>query len=96
MIMQKYGYTGSTCVPMRKSRRGSLRRLGDGAASLVVDDHWCVEPANLRLRAVELFHSRLPFTVVDGFGGGARFPEIDAACAPVGSVGDPRGGFFVF
>ena len=55
-------------------RAYSLRRLGDGAAGLVVEDHRCVEPANLRLRAVELFHSRLPFTVVDGFGGGARFP----------------------
>ena len=47
---------------------------------MVVDDHRRVEPANLRLRAVELFYSRMPFTVEDGFGGGARFPQIDAAC----------------
>jgi hypothetical protein len=50
-------------------------------AGLVVDNHQRVEPSNLRLRAVELFHSRLPFTVVDGVGGGARFPQIDAARA---------------
>jgi hypothetical protein len=43
-----------TCSRVGKSRR-SLRRLSDGAASLVVDDYRCVEPANLRLRAVELF-----------------------------------------
>jgi len=36
--------------------------------------------ANLWLRAVELFHPCLPFTVVDGFSGGARLPQIDAAC----------------
>jgi hypothetical protein len=46
---------------------------------LVIDDHRRVEPANLRLRAVELIHARLPFIVVDRFGGGARFPQIDAA-----------------
>ena len=59
----------------------ALRRLGDGTAGLVVDDNGRVEPANLRLRTVELFHARLPFTVIDGFGCSARLPQIDAAGA---------------
>jgi hypothetical protein len=54
--------------PARTNGACPLRCLRDGAAGLVVDDHRRVEPANLRLRTVELFHSRLPFTVVDEFG----------------------------
>jgi hypothetical protein len=46
---------------------------------LVVDDHRRVKPTNIRLRAAELLHSCLPFNVVDGFCGGARLLQIDAA-----------------
>src|SRR6266545_5516157 len=53
--------------------------LGDGAAGEVVDDDRTVEPGDPGLGAVELFHPRAPFAVVDPLGRRPRLPEIDAA-----------------
>jgi hypothetical protein len=60
-------------------RNFALRRLDDGTASFVIDDHRRVEPANLRLRAIEMLHSRLPLNGIDGLSRGPRLPQIDAA-----------------